>query len=362
MTTTHHAQSRAKDALQALAYAFDFRTPSDLAALGPYYGILKAVFTTVHSEIWETNRNLKRSLPCSIENSFWLSALFLDLYAFIPLYALWTIPKLIEIAMRKCRRPTYYADENARRRKLASDRRKIRRRTTINRKPSPEDLRAQWARVKKSPRDMLLFGSMLEDLEAYVDNSLIRDEDGTIVGRKGGIKKWLCDNCPELWAKYPSVMRFKALAKKFKQVVELEDPLPITVALNPEEPPEDWTEEDEAQSIRDAQALARGQMPEHAKEDGEPKCRENILRCGRVDSQEVKRMARKDFVEQWNAPEAIAGRRLAGRMAHARERARDFMKECTRTERSLCVALACRLDSSPRPPDNYPGKFRARTA
>ena len=62
-------------------------------------------------------------------------------------------------------------------------------------------------------------------------------------------------------------------------------------------------------------------------------------------------MARKDFVEQWNAPEAIAGRRLAGRMAHARERARDFMKECTRTERSLCVALACRLDSSPRPPD-----------
>ena len=63
MTTTHHAQSRAKDALQALAYAFDFRTPSDLAALGPYYGILKAVFTTVHGEIWETNRNLKRSLP-----------------------------------------------------------------------------------------------------------------------------------------------------------------------------------------------------------------------------------------------------------------------------------------------------------
>lgn len=304
MTTTHHAQSRAKDALQALAYAFDFRTPSDLAALGPYYGILKAVFTTVHGEIWETNRNLKRSLPCSIENSFWLSALFLDLYAFIPLYALWTIPKLIEIAMRKCRRPTYYADENARRRKLASDRRKIRRRTTINRKPSPEDLRAQWARVKKSPRDMLLFGSMLEDLEAYVDNSLIRDEDGTIVGRKGGIKKWLCDNCPELWAKYPSVMRFKALAKKFKQVVELEDPLPITVALT----------------------------------------------------------ERKDFVEKWIAPETIERRRLAGRMAHARERARDFMKECTRTERSLCVALASRLDSSPRPPDNYPGKFRARTA
>lgn len=304
MTTTHHAQSRAKDALQALAYAFDFRTPSDLAALGPYYGILKAVFTTVHGEIWETNRNLKRSLPCSIENSFWLSALFLDLYAFIPLYALWTIPKLIEIAMRKCRRPTYYADENARRRKLASDRRKIRRRTTINRKPSPEDLRSQWARVKKSPRDMLLFGSMLEDLEAYVDNSLIRDEDGTIVGRKGGIKKWLCDNCPELWAKYPSVMRFKALAKKFKQVVELEDPLPITVALT----------------------------------------------------------ERKDFVEKWIAPETNERRRLAGRMAHARERARDFMKECTRTERSLCVALASRLDSSPRPPDNYPGKFRARTA
>ena len=354
MNSTNTAQSRAKDALQALAYAFDFRTPSDLAVLGPYYGILKAVFTTVHTEIWETNRNLKRDLPRSIENSFWLSALFLDLYAFIPLYALWTIPKLIEIAMRKCRRPTYYAEENARRRELAKDRRKIRRRTTINREPSPEDLRAQWARVKKSPRDMLLFGSMLEDLEAYVDNGLIRDEDGTIVGRKGGIKKWLCDNCPELWAKYPSVMRFKALAKKFKQVVELEDPLPITVALDPVEPPEDWTEEDEARSIRDAEALAHGQVPVQEIKGENQRQEDLIFRSGRKLSAGVERLESGDFVKLWNAPETVEGRRMAGRMAQARDKAREFMKECTRTERSLCAALAWRLDSSPQPPDNHP--------
>ena len=344
-------RSRAADALSALLYAFDFRTPSDLAALGPYYAFLKAAFDALHQGIWEEYQNSKKKLPCSIKHSFLLSALFLDLYAFLPIYALWTIPKLFEIALRRVRRPTYYAAENARRQELAKERRKIRKRTTINRAPTPEALRAQWARVKKSPRDMLIFGSMLEDLEAYVDNSLVRDEEGQIVGRKGGIKEWLRDNCPELWAKYSSVMRFKAMAKKFKQVVALEDPYPITMALCPTEPPEGWTTEDEARSIRKAEALAE----------------EKILRCGRKSNGEddgsggsagegecasksggEKRGegASEDerrFVEMWNSPEAVAGRRFAGRMAEAWDETAAFLGACTQTEASLRKILAMRL-------------------
>ena len=339
-------RSRAADALSALLYAFDFRTPSDLAALGPYYAFLKAAFDALHQGIWEEYQNSKKKLPCSIKHSFLLSALFLDLYAFLPIYALWTIPKLFEIALRRVRRPTYYAAENVRRQELARERRKIRKRTTINRAPTPEALRAQWARIRKSPRDMLIFGSMLEDLEAYVDNSLVRDEEGQIVGRKGGIKEWLRDNCPELWAKYSSVMRFKAMAKKFKQVVALEDPYPITMALCPTEPPEGWTAEDEARSIRKAEALAEGK----------------ILRCGRkvngddweasgsvgeeVDEGKSEGERSEDerrFVERWNSPEAVAGRRFAGRMAEARDETVTFLGACMQTEVSLRLALAARL-------------------
>ena len=345
-------RSRATDALSALLYAFDFRTPSDLAALGPYYAFLKAAFDALHEGIWEEYQNSKKKLPCSIKHSFLLSALFLDLYAFLPIYALWTIPKLFEIALRRVRRPTYYAAENARRQELARERRKIRKRTTINRAPTPEALRAQWARIRKSPRDMLIFGSMLEDLEAYVDNSLVRDEEGQIVGRKGGIKEWLRDNCPELWAKYSSVMRFKAMAKKFKQVVALEDPYPITMALCPTEPPEGWTAEDEARSIRKAEALAEGK----------------ILRCGRkvngdaweasgsvgeeVDEgkrEEERSEEERRFVERWNSPEAVAGRRFAGRMATARDETVAFLGACTQTEASVRLALATRLGLLTRP-------------
>ena len=299
MKLRHSSKASAASALDALVYVFDFRTPSDLARLGPYYAILKVVFDTVHGGIWEMEDNLSSKWPKFRTNSFWLGAVFLDLYLFLPVYALWTIPKLFEIALRRTRRPTYYDHENARRRELAKERRRVHRRTTINRAPTPDELRAQWARVKKSPRDMLVFGSMLEDLEAYVDNSLVRNEYGEIVGRNGGIKKWLADNCPELWAKYPSVMRFKALAKKFKQSVGLEDPYPITVALAPADSAADREGRDE---VRPAG-------------ENETQGSDVILRCGQD----------------------------GGRLKEAREEARSLMAACTRTERSLSVALEARL-------------------
>ena len=361
-------RSRAADALSALLYAFDFRTPSDLAALGPYYAFLKAAFDALHQGIWEEYQNSKKKLPCSIKHSFLLSALFLDLYAFLPIYALWTIPKLFEIALRRVRRPTYYAAENARRQELARERRKIRKRTTINRAPTPEALRAQWARIRKSPRDMLIFGSMLEDLEAYVDNSLVRDEEGQIVGRKGGIKEWLRDNCPELWAKYSSVMRFKAMAKKFKQVVALEDPYPITMALCPTEPPEGWTAEDEARSIRKAEALAEGKILRCGRkvngvDDGSGgnasggECASEGERRGEGASEGERR-----FVERWNSPEAVAGRRFAGRMAEARDEAVTFLGACTQTEVSLRLALAARLGPAREPTAGTPRGRSPQTA
>jgi hypothetical protein len=129
------------------------------------------------------------------------------------------------------RRPRYYATENERRRALASERRKIRERTTTNACPTPEAVLEAWNRRRDSHEAAIRFGSLLEDLECYLDNSLRRDEYGVIVGRNPGVKGWLCDNIPEILDKYTTAMRYKAAAKKLKQVAELADPTPADVVL-----------------------------------------------------------------------------------------------------------------------------------
>ena len=148
---------------------------------------------------------------------------------------LWCILQGIALAMRKSQRPKYYPQEKARRLKLAEERRKIRKRRTLHKAPTADELMAQWAKIRKSPKEMIRFGSMLCDLEAYVDNTLVRDEYGEIVGRRPGIKGWLGENCPVLFAKYTTVMSYKAMAVKFRQAAGFADPFSPADALPEEE-------------------------------------------------------------------------------------------------------------------------------
>ena len=78
------------------------------------------------------------------------------------------------------------------------------------------------------------FGSLVHDLECYVDNSLLHDGNGAIVGRRGGVKAWLQVNIPALYVRYTTVMRYKAMAKKLRQVVGLADPVPAEAVLAPQ--------------------------------------------------------------------------------------------------------------------------------
>jgi hypothetical protein len=71
----------------------------------------------------------------------------------------------------------------------------------------------------------------MEDLECYVDNSLRRTEDGVIVGRRPGIKGWLQMEIPALYLKYTTVMAYKAAAKRMRQVLDISDPLPLSMVL-----------------------------------------------------------------------------------------------------------------------------------
>jgi len=135
------------------------------------------------------------------------------------------------------RRPLYYERENARRRELAAERRKIRRRRTVNPCPTREQVLDAWMHVKDSHEATIRFGGMLEDLECYLDNSLRRNGNGAIVGRNPGIKGWLQENIPALALRYTTVMRYKAAAKKLRQIVGLADPVPAAAVLAEDDSP-----------------------------------------------------------------------------------------------------------------------------
>ena len=133
--------------------------------------------------------------------------------------------------LRRVRRPFYYAREVERRRSLAIERRKIRRRCTTAPMPTPEDLLKAWNGRKTSRKAMILLGGIMHDLECYVDNCLRFDEYGNVVGRNGGIRGWLKENVPELFPKYKTLMRYKALAVRLRQATDTKDPKPTSKLL-----------------------------------------------------------------------------------------------------------------------------------
>ena len=88
-----------------------------------------------------------------------------------------------------------------------------------------------WRHVRDSKEALIRFGSMIQDLECYEDNSLRFDGSGRIVGRNAGLKGWLRENAPELAPHYTPVIRYKAAAKKLQQIVGLSDPIPVAAVL-----------------------------------------------------------------------------------------------------------------------------------
>ena len=139
--------------------------------------------------------------------------------------------RYIDRAQSRLRRPLYYARERARRQALAEERRRVGGRRTTNPCPTREELLDAWTKRRESHEAAVHFGSMVHDLECYVDNSLLRDENGAIIGRRGGVKAWLQMNIPALYVRYTTVMRYKAMAKKLRQVVGLADPVPAEAVL-----------------------------------------------------------------------------------------------------------------------------------
>ena len=87
------------------------------------------------------------------------------------------------------------------------------------------------ARGRGRVEEKIRLGSMLLDAEATVDSSLIRDEDGEIVGRNAGLRGWIIDNCPELLPHYAALTGYRRLAWETRESEDLFDPIPASLLL-----------------------------------------------------------------------------------------------------------------------------------
>ena len=166
----------------------------------------------------------------------------------------WFIRRAIDRHLAQLRRPTYYEAERQRRHELAEERRRVRRRRTISPMPSMDEIRTALARAPGSPADMIRLGSLVEDLECYVDNSIYFNEKGMVAGRRGGIRRHLQEHAPDLYARYKTLMRYKSLARKFRQAAGESDPVPAAALL----PSREFTSDEsiERSGVRSAKTRA----------------------------------------------------------------------------------------------------------
>jgi len=102
---------------------------------------------------------------------------------------------------------------------------------------------------------MIKLGAIMEDLECYIDNSLVFGEDGRIIARKGGIRRYIQSEIPDLYRSYKTLMRYKALAKKFRQAIGISDPIPASSVL----PQEDEEGAGKSNAIEDRKDGAKSQ-------------------------------------------------------------------------------------------------------
>ena len=161
------------------------------------------------------------------------------LLAVAALFGAYTVATLLyrrlSLVVRRLLRPTYYERERERRQKLAVARREVRRHHTLNPQPTFDAIRAALRTARSSPEAAIRLGSLLEDLECFVDNTLVHDAQGQIVGRRGGIKRLLQREAPDLFAKYSTIMRYKATAKRFRQACGSAEPVPPATLLPAQE-------------------------------------------------------------------------------------------------------------------------------
>ena len=111
-------------------------------------------------------------------------------------------------------------------------------RSSVNPAPSSSALAAAFeaARGRGRVEEKIRCGSLLLDLEATVDSSLVRTATGEITGRRPGLRGWIGDHLPYLLNHYASLMQYRRLAQAFREAHGLRDPHPASILLDDNAP------------------------------------------------------------------------------------------------------------------------------
>ncbi len=154
----------------------------------------------------------------------------LALFAMLPLLVVgyFSAPLLdrLDRRIREARRKSRIQQEACRR----SLRKK--RVISIREAPTPAQLLSAWQESRTSLAGKLRLGALLSEIEPHVDQSLIRDEGGHVVGRRPGIRGWIRLHCPELVPHYKTMMAYKALADKVQMAIGLDSQYSIVDVLD----------------------------------------------------------------------------------------------------------------------------------
>ena len=100
--------------------------------------------------------------------------------------------------------------------------------------PTPKELVADWREHPRTLAIRLRLGSRLADLDPTLDHTLLRttlpNGKTVIHARKGGMKGWLEDR--RVAIPYSTAMRYKKLAQRLRQILHLDDRIPLEWLLS----------------------------------------------------------------------------------------------------------------------------------
>ena len=97
--------------------------------------------------------------------------------------------------------------------------------------PTAASVAAAWTPAPRPLRQVLLIGSKLVDLSALHPVRTLRSSDGkTVAGRSGGLRPYFAESLPAL--PYSTAMRYKLLANRLRQALDIPPPLPLEWLLS----------------------------------------------------------------------------------------------------------------------------------
>ena len=274
-------------------------------------------------------------------------------------FAIWVMRRRIDLHLHRLRRPSYYETERMRRIGLTEDRRRIRRRTTLNPRPAAEQLREAFLHARDSVENMVRLGSLMEDLECYIDNSLVFGEDGKIIARKGGIRRYIQSEIPDLYGSYKTLMRYKALARRFRQAVGISDPVSAASVL-PEDGEIIVAKESAAESSKDEKIDKNKVKTEyHDRVNGV----ENMLRTNsqgdrdsrRDDGREAPDCGRDGLCDGGGDEYGVANEEKAQLNDKVRKVVGEILDVCEGTFLNLSAVVALRICEDTIPHRRYQG-------